>query len=72
MKLEVDLDYDQADKIAVENLRALAANLQYDLRSRKEGTGMAIFDADKDKDIKLLKEHIKAFKTVIKYYAGDL
>ena len=38
MKVKVDIDYDQADKIAVENLRALAANLQYDLRSRKEGT----------------------------------
>ena len=72
MKVEFDLDYDEADRITVNSLKDLLGILENDLELRKAGTGMAIFDADKDKDVKLLKKHIKAFKTVLKYYAGDL
>ena len=72
MKVEFDLDYDEVDKITVNSLKELRNLLENDLERRKEGTGMAIFDTDKDKDVKLLKKQIKAFETVIKYYAGDL
>ena len=72
MKVEVDIDYDEIDKITVNSLKELRKLLENDLELRKEGTGMAIFDTDKDKDVKLLKKQIKAFETVIKYYAGDL
>ena len=72
MKVEVDIDYDEIDKITVNSLKELRNLLENDLERRKEGTGMAIFDTDKDKDVKLLKKQIKAFETVIKYYAGDL
>ena len=72
MKIEVDIDYDEIDKITVNSLKELRNLLENDLERRKGGTGMAIFDTDKDKDVKLLKRQIKAFETVIKYYAGDL
>jgi len=72
MRIEVDIDYDEVDKITVNSLKELRKLLENDLERRKEGTGMAIFDTDKDKDVKLLKRQIKAFETVIKYYAGDL
>jgi len=72
VKVEVDIDYDEIDKITVNSLKELRNLLENDLKLRKEGTGMAIFDTDKDKDLKLLKSYIKAFETVIKYYAGDL
>ena len=72
MKVEFDLDYDEVDRITVNSLKELRNLLENDLERRKEGTGMAIFDTDKDKDVKLLKKQIKAFETVIKYYAGDL
>jgi len=72
VKVEVDIDYDEVDKITVNSLKELRNLLENDLKLRKEGTGMAIFDTDKDKDVKLLKKQIKAFETVIKYYAGDL
>ena len=39
-----------------------------DLKRRKEDKGMAIFDCDKDEDIKKLNKHIKAFKLVLKYW----
>ena len=53
-------------------LKELLETLEYDYESRKQGTGMSIFDTDKDKDIKLLKKHIKAMKLILKYYVGDL
>lgn len=72
MTLTVELDYDQADKVVVANLKAMLECIKHDYELRKEGKGMAIFEHDKDKDLMLLKKHIKAFKTVLKYYGGDL
>lgn len=72
MKVEFDLDYEEIDKITVSSLKDLLGILENDLELRKSGNGMPIFDTDKDKDVKLLKKHIKAFKTVLKYYSGDL
>ena len=72
MKVEFDLDYEEVDKITVKSLKDLLETLEQDFVSRKQGTGMAIFDTDKDKDIKLLKKHIKAMKLRLEYYAGEL
>lgn len=64
----VEIDYDQADKIVVANLSSMLECLEDDYELRKEDRGMAIFEVDKDKDLKILKKHIKSFKTVLKYY----
>ena len=72
MKIEVDIDWELADSIVSKNLSDLLDTLEQDYASRKQGTGMSIFDTDKDKDLKLLKKHIKAMKLILRYYAGDL
>lgn len=69
--LTVEIDYDQADKIVIQNLKSLMEGLEHDYELRKE-EGMAIFEYDKKEDLKILKKHIKAFKTVLKYYGDDL
>ena len=68
MKIKVDFDDEQLDDVLCAKLKSLIKLLQDDLKRRKEGTGMAIFDTDLDTDVKIMKDHIKAFKTVLKYY----
>lgn len=68
MLVEIDIDDDMGDKIAAANLKSLLECLENDYELRKEGRGMAIFEKDKDEDIKILKKHIQSFKTVLKYY----
>jgi hypothetical protein len=66
--ITVEIDYDEADKIVVANLSSMLECLENDYELRKEDRGMSIFKKDKDEDLKLLKKHIKSFKTVLKYY----
>ncbi len=68
MKIKVDFDDEQLDHVLSAKLKGLLKLLQDDLKRRKEGVGMAIFDTDLDTDVKIMKDHIKAFKTVLKYY----
>jgi hypothetical protein len=68
MKVKIDIDIDQVDKIVCQQLEFLLKSLDDDLERRKEGTGMSIFDTDLDTDVQIMKKHIKAFKTVLKYY----
>ena len=70
--ITVEIDYDEADKIVVANLSSMLECLENDYELRKEDRGMAIFEHDKKEDLKILKKHIKSFKTVLKYYGGDL
>ncbi len=67
-KVMVELDYDAVDGIVTQELRSLRNNLKDDLKKRKKGTGMAIFETDKEADIILLKEHIEAFNLILCYY----
>ena len=64
----VEIDMDETDRITVQNLNNLLECLEDDYELRKEGKSIAIFDTDKDEDLKILKKHIKSFKTVLKYY----
>jgi hypothetical protein len=68
VKLKIDFDEEQLDHLLYAKLKSLMKLLQYDLKRRKEGTGMSIFDTDLDTDVQIMKKHIKAFKTVLKYY----
>jgi hypothetical protein len=68
VKIDIDIDTDQVDKIVSKQLELMLESLEDDLERRKEGTGMSIFDSDLDTDVKIIKKHIKAFKTVLKYY----
>ena len=67
-KVTVELDWDTVDNIVKQELVSLKDNLKEDLKRRKKGTGIAIFDTDKTIDVALIKEHIEAFDTILKYY----
>ena len=67
-KVTVELDWDTIDKVATCAMKSVLENLEVDLENRKAGTGMAIFDTNKKKDIAEIQRHIDAFKTVLKYY----
>jgi hypothetical protein len=68
VEVKIDIDPEEYDKIISKSLREhLELNKAF-LKNRKDDTGMAIFDTDKDKDIEKIKEHIKAFKLLISYY----
>ena len=68
MLVEIDINDDMGDKIAAANLSSMLECLENDYELRKEGRGMAIFEKDKEEDLKILKKHIQSFKTVLKYY----
>ena len=71
-KIIVELDWDTIDKVSTCAMKSILESLEYDLENRKAGTGMAIFDTNKKKDVAEIKRHIDAFKTVLKYYGeGD-
>jgi hypothetical protein len=67
-KVTVELDWNTIDGIVKQELVSLKANLQEDLKKRKKGTGMAIFETDKTTDLALIKEHIEAFNLILRYY----
>lgn len=67
-KITVELDWDTIDRITTCSMKSLVECLEADLKKRKDGTGMAIFDKNKKKDIAEIQRHIDAFKTVLKYY----
>ena len=67
-KVTIELDWDTIDRITTCSMKGLVESLEADLELCKAGTGMAIFDTNKKKDIAEIKRHIDAFRTVLKYY----
>jgi len=66
MKIEINCDLLEA--ITAAELKITLKSLQKDYRDRKAGKQIYIFDSDKAKDLAELKQHIEAFKLVMKYY----
>lgn len=67
-KVTIELDWDTIDRLTVCCMKSTLECLEADLKKRKDGTGMAIFEKDKKKDLVLIKKHIDAFKLVLQYY----
>ena len=67
-KVTIELDWDTIDKITTCSMKSLVEILEADLEKRKDDTGMAIFEKDKESDIALIEKHIEAFKLVLSYY----
>jgi len=67
-KVTVELDYDTVDNIIVGQLVDTLEHLQEDLELRKTGSGLAIFEHDPKEDVKILREHVDAFKIVLSYF----
>ena len=58
------------DAIVRSDLKSVLHSLKRDLKARKSGKGVGIFDTDKAKDVAEIQRHIDAFKIVLKYYGG--
>jgi len=56
------------DDITTQNLKEAMAILKEDYKRRKSGHALAIFKHDINEDLREIKRHIKAFKTVLLYY----
>ena len=56
------------DDITTQNLKEALAILKEDYKRRKNGHALAIFKHDINEDLREIKRHIKAFKTVLLYY----
>lgn len=67
-KVTVELDYETVDGIVIKELIDTLENLQVDLENRKAGHSLAIFEHDKEADVKLLTEHVESFITVLSYF----
>lgn len=66
--ITIDLDYDTIDRIATSSMKSVLENLEIDLEKRKDDSGMAIFEADKEADIALIEKHVEALKLILEYY----
>ena len=68
MTYTIEMTYDQVDAIVIKELTTLLQGFKNDRKQRKNDEGMAIFDTDKKKDLKKMKEHIKAVELILSYY----
>lgn len=69
MKYEIELEDEQISKIICDEITWCVNLLKKDLAARKAGSTLGIFHKNPKKDCKKIKKHIKAFKTVFKYYS---
>ena len=70
MKYKVKVPWESANEVTVAYLKDTIAELKVNQRARKEGHPLGIFENDKDEDLKEIKRHISAFKTVLSYLNG--
>jgi|688.fasta_scaffold02423_18 hypothetical protein len=68
----LDLPLDLIEQLVVQELTATYGSMTTDLAARKAGKGSAIFDTDRDLDIKTLEGHLFCLETILKYYGTTL
>lgn len=66
--VSLEVESDVIEQIVVQELVGLHTSLSRDLKDRKAGKRIGIFDMDKDIDIATLNGHLFAVETVLKYY----
>ncbi len=64
----LEVDCDLVEQVVVQELIGLHTSLSRDLKDRKAGKRIAVFDRDKNIDIATLNGHLFAVETVLKYY----
>ena len=67
--VSLEIESDVLDQIVLQELVSLRTSLMRDLKDRKAGKKIAIFELDKELDIATLNGHIFAVETVLRYYA---
>jgi hypothetical protein len=70
-KTFIELEWEQIDSIVLQELKRHYPLMLNDYNKRKEEGG-AIFEDDKEKDLKVIKKHLKSFERLIKYYGGSI
>jgi hypothetical protein len=66
--VSLEIEADVIEQIVIQELVGLHTSLARDLKDRKAGKKIGIFDMDKDIDIATLNGHLFAVETVLKYY----
>ena len=66
--VSLEVEADVIEQIVVQELVGLHTSLSRDLKDRKAGKRIGVFDMDKDIDIATLNGHLFAVETVLKYY----
>jgi hypothetical protein len=59
---------EQVTEIFRQELSSTLEGLLQDYDNRENGSGFAIFDLDRMKDLEEIQQHIDAFKLVLSYY----
>ena len=69
MSINVEIDFDTADKILVEALKEQYSNVNRTLEQRCDDTknNYGMFHNDKEEDIVAIKELLKSFEDVLRY-----
>jgi len=69
MSINVEIDYDTADKILVEALKEQYSNISTMLEQRYDDTknNYGMFHNNKKKDIVAIKKLLKSFEDVLRY-----
>ena len=69
MGINVEIDYDAADKIVVESLKEQYSNISTMLEQRYDDTknNYGMFHNNKKKDIVAIKKLLKSFEDVLRY-----
>lgn len=68
----LELPTELLEQVVIAELTGTYQSLTTDLAARKKGKGTAIFELDKELDIKTLEGHLFCFETVLKYYGASL
>ena len=66
----IELEQEQLNKIVRDDLQNMLDSLTDDLKRINRSKKGSIFTFDYKEDKKIIKDHIKAFKLILKYYGG--
>jgi hypothetical protein len=70
--ITLELPPETLEQLVIAELVGTYQQLVVDLKARRDNRGMAIFDTDKEIDIKTLEGHLFCFETILKYYGVTL
>ena len=71
MNINIKIEYDQLETIVVAALKDLKQDFEEHLeRYEDKDAWVAVFETDREKDIKLLKKHVKACNRLLEWYGG--
>lgn len=72
MKTTFEIEYEQINSIVNAMLRETRDDFEGYLRQYENGKDwVAVFEVDREKDIKMLKKHVKACDRLLKWYGGE-